>query len=170
MVGVQMRAHDKIDIVHAKPACREVLFVAIGIHHVPETARRSRLVVSDAAIDHDGVVRRFHDVALDTERQTVSEASRNLGCSQPRFSSSSSRVMVGKNVVASKNGPSSRNRWICHHTTKPPPTRQHPNIPHAPPPPRRRAMRGSSAIVPARQAEIGSRVTRRNGRRWPTAG
>jgi hypothetical protein len=34
----------------------------------------------------------------------------------------------------------------------------------------RRAMLRSSAIVPVRQAEICPRVTRRNGRRWPTAG
>jgi hypothetical protein len=35
---------------------------------------------------------------------------------------------------------------------------------------RRCAMRRLSAIVPARRAEICLRVTRRNGRRWPTAG
>ena len=71
MVGVQMRAHDEIDVVDAKSACREVLLVAIGIHHVPKTPRRSRLVVADAAIDHDGVVRCLHDVALDTEHQLI---------------------------------------------------------------------------------------------------
>src|SRR6202140_1001468 len=37
----------------------------------------------------------------------------NLGCSQLRFSSRSSLVMVGKNCLASKNGPScSTMRWI----------------------------------------------------------
>ena len=71
MVGVQMRAHDKIDIVHAETTCREVFFVAIGIHHVPEAPRRSRFVVADAAIDHDGVMRCLHDVALDTEHQLI---------------------------------------------------------------------------------------------------
>src|SRR5580658_7547757 len=44
---------------------------------------------------------------------SLSSASRNLGCSHPRFSSRSSLVMVGKNRVASKNGPScSMMRWI----------------------------------------------------------
>jgi hypothetical protein len=71
MVGVQMRAHDKIDVVHTESACREVLLVAIGIHHVPEAPRRSRLVVANAAIDHDGVVRCLHNVALDTEHQLI---------------------------------------------------------------------------------------------------
>src|ERR1700680_237153 len=44
---------------------------------------------------------------------SLSLASRNRGCSHPRFSSSSSLVMVGKNCIASKNGPScSTMRWI----------------------------------------------------------
>src|ERR1700674_2623151 len=39
--------------------------------------------------------------------------SMNFGCSQPRFSSSSSLVKVGKNFSASKNGPScSTMRWM----------------------------------------------------------
>src|SRR5260370_14258477 len=66
-----MRAHDKIDIVHAESACREVLLVAIGIHHVPKAPRRSRLMVAHAAIDHDGVVRCLHDVALNGEHQVI---------------------------------------------------------------------------------------------------
>jgi hypothetical protein len=66
-----MRAHDKIDIVHAKSTCREVLLVAIGIHHVPEAPHRSRLMVAHAGIDHDRVLRCLHDVALDTEHQLV---------------------------------------------------------------------------------------------------
>jgi len=71
VIGVQMRAHDKIDIVHAKAACRKVLLVAIGIHHVPEAPRRARFMVAYAAIDHDGVVRCLHDVALDAEHQLI---------------------------------------------------------------------------------------------------
>src|ERR1700716_3161841 len=44
---------------------------------------------------------------------SLSPASRNLGCSHPRFSSRRSLVMVGKNCIASKNGPScSTMRWI----------------------------------------------------------
>src|ERR1700730_3597977 len=44
---------------------------------------------------------------------SLSLASRNLGCSHPRFSSRSSLVMAGKNCIASKNGPScSTMRWI----------------------------------------------------------
>src|SRR5260370_29852920 len=71
VVGVQMRAHDKIDIVHAESACREVLLVAIEIHHVPKAPRRSRLMVAHASIDHDRVVRCLHDVALDAEHQLI---------------------------------------------------------------------------------------------------
>src|SRR3954469_4615341 len=44
---------------------------------------------------------------------SLSAASRNLGCSHPRFSSSSSFVIFGKKLIASKNGPScSTMRWI----------------------------------------------------------
>src|SRR3954447_18065610 len=44
---------------------------------------------------------------------SLSLASMNLGCSHPRFSSRSSLVMVGKNCIASKNGPScSTMPWI----------------------------------------------------------
>ena len=71
VIGVQMRAHDKIDIVHAESACREVLLVAIGIHHVPEASRGSRLMVAYAAVDHDRVVRCLHDVALNAEHQLI---------------------------------------------------------------------------------------------------
>jgi hypothetical protein len=38
---------------------------------VPERPGRPRLVVADAAVDHDGVVRRLHDVALDAEHQLI---------------------------------------------------------------------------------------------------
>src|SRR5579863_5127979 len=44
---------------------------------------------------------------------SLSLVSRNLGCSHPRFSSRRSLVMVGKNCIASKNGPScSTMRWM----------------------------------------------------------
>ena len=66
-----MRAHDKIDIVHAEPACREIFLIAIGIHHVPEAPRRPRLVVAHTGVDHDRVVRRLDDVTLDAEHQPV---------------------------------------------------------------------------------------------------
>ena len=71
MVGMQMRAHDEIDVIDREPARREVAVVAIGIHHVPEAAPRPRLVIADAGIDHDGVMRGLHDVALDAQDQPV---------------------------------------------------------------------------------------------------
>src|SRR5208283_751148 len=45
--------------------------VAIGIHHVPKAPRRSRLMVANARVDHDRVVRCPHDVALDAEHQLI---------------------------------------------------------------------------------------------------
>src|SRR5258707_6061287 len=66
-----MRAHYKIDIVHAETACHEMFLVAIGIHHVPEAPRRPRLVVAHTRVDYDRVVRRLHDVTLDAEHQPV---------------------------------------------------------------------------------------------------
>jgi hypothetical protein len=68
---MQMRAHDKIDVVHAEPARREALLVAIGIHHVPEAARRARFMVAHAGVDHDRMMRRPHDVALNAKYQLV---------------------------------------------------------------------------------------------------
>ena len=63
---MQVRAHDVVDVVHGSrsrpgcaPRCRRL--------HVPEGPGRPRLVVADAAIDQDGVVRRPDHVGLDAE-------------------------------------------------------------------------------------------------------
>ena len=71
VVGVQMRAHDEIDVAEAQAGGRQVLLEAIGLHHVPEGTRRPRLVVADAGIDQDVVVRRLHQVALDAQHELV---------------------------------------------------------------------------------------------------
>ena len=71
VVGVQMRAHDEIDVADAQARGRQVLLEAIGFHHVPERPRRPRLVVADAGVDQDVVVRRLHQVALDAQHELV---------------------------------------------------------------------------------------------------
>ena len=112
VVGVQVRAHDEIDVADAEARRGQALLVTVGLHHVPERARRPRLVVADAGVDQDVVVRRLHEVALDAEH-SLSLGSMNLGCSQARFSSSTSLVRVGKNLSMSKKGPScSTMRWM----------------------------------------------------------
>ena len=72
MVGVHVRAHDVVDVADAESGCRQVLLVTIARQHVPERARGARLVVADAAVDQDGVVRGLHDVALDAQDQPAS--------------------------------------------------------------------------------------------------
>ncbi len=71
VVDVQVRAHDEIDVVDADAGGRQALLEAVGLHHVPERARRARLVVADAGVDQDVVVRRLHQVALDAEHELV---------------------------------------------------------------------------------------------------
>ncbi len=67
MVDVQVGAHDVVDILD--PECRSPpgCVPRCRPSSVPERPGRARLVVADAAIHQDGVVRRADDVALDAE-------------------------------------------------------------------------------------------------------
>src|SRR5437588_5268093 len=66
VVDMQVRAHHIIDIVDRQPGRRETLLEAIAVHHVPERARRSWLVIANARIDQNIVARRLDDEALHT--------------------------------------------------------------------------------------------------------
>ena len=90
----------------AEPGRGQALLVAVAVHHVPERPRRPRLVIADAGVDQDVVVRRLYD-ELCTHSTTLPVAgSMNVGCSQERFSSSISLLSVGKNSNASNSGAS----------------------------------------------------------------
>src|SRR5262249_3772561 len=67
VVPVQVRAHHVIDVTDGEAGGGEAVLVLVAFHHVPERPRRPRLVVADARVDHDGVMRSAHDVALDAE-------------------------------------------------------------------------------------------------------
>jgi hypothetical protein len=69
MVDVQVRAHDVVDVVDGEPGGGESLLEAVGVHHVPHRPRRPRLVVADAGIDQDVVVRRLDHEALHAKHE-----------------------------------------------------------------------------------------------------
>src|SRR6516225_8632153 len=71
VIGVQMRAHDIIDIVHGESGSRQAFFETIALQHVPKRARRSRLMVADAGVDQNVVAGRLNNEALNTEHQPV---------------------------------------------------------------------------------------------------
>ena len=56
-----------------EPGGREALLEAIAVHHVPERPRRPRLVIADAGIDQDIVVRRLYDEALHAQHQPAAD-------------------------------------------------------------------------------------------------
>ncbi len=69
MIAVQMRAHHIVDVVYREARSAQPLLEAVAVHHVPERPRRPRLVIADAGIDQDVVVRRLDHKTLDTEHQ-----------------------------------------------------------------------------------------------------
>src|SRR5439155_12949160 len=50
---------------------REILLVPIRRHHVPKSAIGPRLVVADAGVDQDGMMRRREEIALDAQHELV---------------------------------------------------------------------------------------------------
>ena len=69
MIDMQMRAHHVVDLFHRNAGGGEVLLPDIGGFLVPEGPRRAVLVVADAGIDQDVMVRRLDQIALDAEPQ-----------------------------------------------------------------------------------------------------
>jgi hypothetical protein len=71
VIGVQMRAHDVIDVVYAEADGAKPLLETIAVEHVPERPRRPLFVIADAGVDQDIVVRRLDDEALNAEHQAI---------------------------------------------------------------------------------------------------
>ena len=69
MVDVQVGAHDEVDVLDREPVPPRAAHVGVDRLHVPVRPRRRGLVVADAAIDQDGMVRRAHHVGLDAEHE-----------------------------------------------------------------------------------------------------
>ncbi len=76
MIDMQMRAHDIVDVAKRKSRCGKRARVNVVGLHVPFRTQRPRLVVADAAVDQDGVVRRLHDVGLEAQDQRVAVVDR----------------------------------------------------------------------------------------------
>jgi hypothetical protein len=60
-----------VDVVDGKASGRKRLLETVAVEHVPERPHRARLVIADAGIDQNIVVRRLDDEALDAEHQAV---------------------------------------------------------------------------------------------------
>jgi hypothetical protein len=71
VIGVQVGAHHKIDVVDRHSCRHQTFFKTIAVQHVPEWARRSRLMVADAGVDQNVVARRLDHEALDAEHQPI---------------------------------------------------------------------------------------------------
>jgi hypothetical protein len=69
MVAVQMRAHDDVDIVDRDTGRLQRLHPVAVALAVPGRAMRKRLVVADAGIHQDRVVRRLDDVGLEAQHR-----------------------------------------------------------------------------------------------------
>jgi hypothetical protein len=71
VIDMQMRAHHVVDIADGKPSRVQPAQIGVVGLHVPFRTSRPRLVVANGAIDQDGVMRRLHDVGLETQDQHV---------------------------------------------------------------------------------------------------
>ena len=79
MIHVQMRAHDEINIAHAKPKRGQVAHIGFALHLMPEGMRRAVLVIANAGINQDVMMRRAHHPGLDAEHQLASLGVQRLG-------------------------------------------------------------------------------------------
>src|SRR5919199_1460199 len=69
--SMQMRAHHEVDVVHRYAGSIEPAQIRVVGLHVPFRPLRPRLVVADATVDQDGVMRRLHHIGLEAQDQGV---------------------------------------------------------------------------------------------------
>jgi len=67
VVDVQVGAHHVVDVIVADAGGGKALFPALARLVVPEGPRRPRLVVANAAVDENLVVRRLDEEALEAQ-------------------------------------------------------------------------------------------------------
>jgi hypothetical protein len=79
VIDMQMRAHHVVDIADGKARRGEAAQKGVVGLHVPFRPLRPRLVVADAAVDQDGVMRRLYDVRLEAQDQHVIVVERMRG-------------------------------------------------------------------------------------------
>ena len=71
MIDMQVGTHHEIDILQAQARRIQRAHVGVVGLHVPLVAAGARLVVADAGIHQDGVMRRAHDIGLECEDEHV---------------------------------------------------------------------------------------------------
>src|SRR6516162_2309554 len=71
MVGMQVRAHHEVDVGNREARCLRPANIGVVGLHVPFRTRRPRLVIADAGVNQDGVMRRLDDVGLKAQDQRV---------------------------------------------------------------------------------------------------
>ena len=97
MVDVKMGAHHIVDLIDRDTGVRRPFLEAVGVHHVPEGTRRAWLVISDATVDQDVVVRGLQQVGLDAEHELPALPVEIAALGHPAaISSSTSGVSDGK--------------------------------------------------------------------------
>ena len=71
MIDMQMGAHDEIDIIDAQTDGGEPAHEGLVALQIPLRPRRPQLVVADAGVDEHIMMRRAHEIGLETEHQRV---------------------------------------------------------------------------------------------------
>jgi len=71
VIDMQMRAHHEVDVIDREPRGVESTQIRVVGLHVPFRPIGARLVVADAAVDQNGMVRRLHHVGLEAQQQDV---------------------------------------------------------------------------------------------------
>ena len=71
MIDMQMSAHDEIDIIHAKTRGGQRAHKVLVALEIAFRSRRPHLVVADATVNQNDMMRRAHDIRLETEDQPV---------------------------------------------------------------------------------------------------
>ena len=66
-----MRAHDEVDIIHAETGSGKCVHEGLVALQIPFRSRRPHLVVADATVNQNDMMRRVHDIGLETENQAV---------------------------------------------------------------------------------------------------
>src|SRR6266516_4230782 len=108
-----MRAHHEIDVACGNVRRRQRAHIGIVGFHIPIRTRRPRLVVTDAAVDQNGVMRRLHHIGLKTQDHHVLRIERDRLPHPRRFSASRSGVRPGSISSAGRKVVScSMMRWM----------------------------------------------------------
>ena len=80
MVTVQVAAHHEVDVLDPEPGCLERVHPVGIVLLVPGRAQREVLVIADAGIDQDVVMRRLDDIGLKAQHDVACVAVVSARC------------------------------------------------------------------------------------------